>query len=106
MAVKNSVFRENWVGINVASMKTTFFLPFLCQHGPTFCPQKAQIRNSLNNILVKKDRNYIIINFVTLRLTKVKFLKICFLPFLTQIGQKFGASLNILQMWHLQLYLP
>ena len=29
----------------------------------------AQIRNSLNSILVKKYSNYIIINFVTLRLT-------------------------------------
>ena len=68
-------------------MKTTF-LPFLTQPGPTFWPQKAQIRNSLLSILVKKDRNYIIVNFV-----KVKFLKIVsFLPFLTQIGQKFGSK--------------
>ena len=61
----------------------------LTQTGPTFWPQKAQIRDSLNSILVKKDRNYIIINCVTLRLTKEKLLKmISFLPFLTQIGQK------------------
>ena len=73
-------------------MKTTF-LQFLTWPGPTLWPQKAQIRNSLNNILVQKD-NHIIITFMTLRLTKVKFLKIIsFLPFLMQIGQKFGPKL-------------
>ena len=42
--------------------------------------------------IVKKNGNYII-NFVTLRLTKVKLLKITsFLPFLTQIRQKFGPK--------------
>ena len=56
MAVKNFVFRESWVGSMVAGMKTTFFIVF-------------DIRNSLNNILAKKGRNYIIINFVTLKLT-------------------------------------
>ena len=40
----------------------------MTQPEPTFWPQKIQIRNSLNIILVKKDRNYIIINFVNLRL--------------------------------------
>ena len=68
MVVKNFVFRQDWVGRKVAGMKKPF-LPFLTQPGPTFWPQKTQIRNSLNSILVKKDRNYIIINFVTLRLT-------------------------------------
>ena len=34
-----------------------------------FWHQNVQIMNSLNNNLVKKDRDYIIINFVTLRLT-------------------------------------
>ena len=69
------------------------FLPFLTQPGHTYWPQKSQIRNSLNSILVKKGKNYIVINFVTLRLTKVKFLKITsFLPFLTQIGQMFGPK--------------
>ena len=68
MAVKNFIFRENWVGIKVVGMKQPF-LPFLTQPGPTFWPQKAQIRNSLNSILVKEGRNYIIINFVTLWLT-------------------------------------
>ena len=64
MALKNFLFRQNWVGRKVAGMKT--FFPFLTQPGPTLWPQKAQIRNSLNSILVKKYRNYIIIiNFVT-----------------------------------------
>ena len=76
------------------------FLPFLIQPGPIFWPQKAQIRNSLNSILVKKDR-YIIINFVTLRLTKVKFLKIIsFLPFLTQIRQTFGTNTHQMQHFY------
>ena len=65
MAVKNFVFRQNWVGRKVAGKKKNLFLPFLTQPGPTFWPQKAQRRNSLNNILVKKDRHYIIINFMT-----------------------------------------
>ena len=56
-------FRENWVGSKVAGMKT--ILAFLTQPGSTSWPQKVQIRIFLNNILVKKDRNYIIINFVT-----------------------------------------
>ena len=45
------------------------FLTFLTQPGPAFFPEKAKIRNSLNSILVKKDRNYVITNFMTLRLT-------------------------------------
>ena len=64
--MKNFVFRENWVGSKVAGMKTTS--PFLMQPEPTLWPQKVQIRNSLKSILVRKYRNYIIINFVTLRL--------------------------------------
>ena len=68
MAVKNFVFRENWVGNNVAGMKVTF-LPFLTQSGHTFWPQKAQLNYSFRNILIKKDKNYTIVNFVTLRLT-------------------------------------
>ena len=68
MAVKNFFFRQNWVSRkNVAGMEKPF-LPFLAQPEPTFWHQKTQIRNSLNSILVKKDRNYIIINLVTLRL--------------------------------------
>ena len=83
-------------------------LPFLTQPGPTFWPQKTQIRNSLNNILVKKDRNYInyyqICDFKTDKI-KVKLLRIIsFLPFWTQIGQKVDP--NILQVQHFQLYLP
>ena len=69
MAVKNFVFRQNWVGRKVAGIKKTFFGHFWPNLDPHFGPQKAQIRNLLNRILVKKDRNYIIVNFVTLRLT-------------------------------------
>ena len=65
MAVKNFVFRQNWVDSKVAGMKKNLLLT---QPGPTCWPQKAQIRNSLNNILIKKDSHYIFINFVTLRL--------------------------------------
>ena len=68
MAVKNFVFRQNWVGRKMAGMKKTFFAIFK----PTWThilPQKAQIRNSWNSILVKKNRNYIITNFMTLRMT-------------------------------------
>ena len=76
MAVKNVVFtRPNWVGRKVVGMKKKLFLPFLTKPGPTFWPHKAQIRNSLNSILVKKYRNYIS-NFVNLRLTKVKLVNI------------------------------
>ena len=41
MAVKNFVFRENWVGSKVAGMET-IFLPFLTQPGPTFGPEKPK----------------------------------------------------------------
>ena len=67
MVVKNFVFnfRQDWVDRKVAGMKKIYF----CHFWPYLDPQKAQIRNFLNSILIKKDRNYIIINFVTLRLT-------------------------------------
>ena len=78
-------------------MKTTF----LChtQPGPRFCPHPKglNIRNSLDSILIfnqlkrlKTEASSIITNFVTFRLTKVKFLKIIsFMPFLIQIGHFF-----------------
>ena len=92
MAVKNFVFRENWVGSKVAGIKTTFITIF----DPTWThilDQKAQIKDSLNSILVKKDKDHIIINFDTLRLNKAKFLKIIiFLSFFTKTGQKFGPN--------------
>ena len=66
------------------------------QPGRTFCSQSKglNIRNSLNSILLfdqleilKTEASSVITNFVTLRLTKVKFLKIIsFMPFLIQIG--------------------
>ena len=37
MAVKNFVFRQNWVGRKVAGMKNTFFAVF-DPPGPTFWP--------------------------------------------------------------------
>ena len=49
MAVKNFVFRENWVGSKVTGMKTTFFVIF----DPTWLGStvslapKAEIRNCL-----------------------------------------------------------
>ena len=70
MAVKNYFFRQNWVGRKVAGMKKSFFAIFE-RIWTQFWAQKAQIRNSLNSILVKKDKNYIIINFVTLRLNSL-----------------------------------
>ena len=57
MAVRNFVFRQDWVG-----MKKNFFAIF----NPTWThilPQKTQIRIFLNSVLVKKDRNYIITKF-------------------------------------------
>ena len=47
------------------------FVPFLTQPGPTSWPQKAQVRNFLNSILVKKHRNSIIINLWLLQLTNL-----------------------------------
>ena len=76
MVVMIFVFRQDWVGRKVAGMKKTFFAFFdwTCTH---ILALKVQIKNFLNSILVKKDRNYIIINFVTLRLlNKVKLFNI------------------------------
>ena len=66
MIVKNFIFRQEWVGRKVAGMKKTFFTIFY----PT-CTHILALKspNFLNSILFKKDRNYIIINFVTLRMT-------------------------------------
>ena len=81
-------FAERWL-----VWKKKPFLPFLTRPAPTFWPKKYQTRNSLSSSLVKKDRNYIIINFLTLRL-KWNYWKLsAFLPFLTQIGQKFGPNI-------------
>ena len=51
MAVKNFVFRENWIGNKVAGMKTTFVAIFdpIWTH---ILASKTQIRNFLNSILV------------------------------------------------------
>ena len=56
MAVRNFVFRQNWVGRKVVGTKKKTFFPFLTQLGPPrFWPQKTQIRESLNSILVKTE---------------------------------------------------
>ena len=80
MAVKNFVFRGNWVDSKVAGMKTTFFAIFnptwthiLDPKGPKFNSFRSILVKKERNyiiILVKKERNYIIIPFVTLELTK------------------------------------
>ena len=61
MAVKNFVyFRQDWFSRMVAGIKKTFFCHFwpnLDKHFATH-PQKAQIRNSLNSILVNKAVYY------------------------------------------------
>ena len=59
MAVKNFVFKENWVGSKVAGMKTAFFAIFdPTWPRPIIWPQKTQIRNSLNSILIKEGKLY------------------------------------------------
>ena len=87
---KNFVFWENEVGSKVAGMKTTFYTIFDPTWTHILAP-KAQIKNSLNSVLVNKK--LFTINFKTLGLTKLKFLKIIsFLPFLTQIGQNIWSK--------------
>ena len=41
MALKNVSFREKWVGVEVASIKTAFFT-VLTQRGPSFWPPYGQ----------------------------------------------------------------
>ena len=64
MTVKNFVFRESWVISKVAGTKRTFFDPTWTH----IVAPKGPKNNSFRNIFVKKGRNYIIINFLTLRL--------------------------------------
>ena len=72
MTVRKFDIRKNWVGIEVASMKIAFFLPFLAQFGTLFWPQQVQIWDSLNRILIfnplERHKLYYI-NYVTLGLT-------------------------------------
>ena len=68
MAVKNFVLRENSVDNKVAGMKATFFAIFDRKMDPYLGPQKTQIRNSFNSILVKK-KQIILLSILTLRLT-------------------------------------
>ena len=92
MVVKNFVLVKTGLIVRWLVWKQPF-LSFLTQPEPTVWPQKDEIRNSLKSILVRKNINYIIINFMILGLTKMKFLKIkFFLPFLIKLRQKFGPK--------------
>ena len=64
MVVKSFVFRQDWVGRKVAGMKKTFFVIFdpTCTH---ILALKSPNKEFVKQHLVKKDRNHIIINFVT-----------------------------------------
>ena len=67
IAVKNFVFLEIWVEEEVTDMKITCFVIF-SQTGPTFWPQKTQLWNCLNNILIfnqLKRQNYQLYYFET-----------------------------------------
>ena len=67
MAVKNFVFRGRWVSSKVAGIKITGFVIF----EPTWThisALKGPNKRLLEQFFVNKDKNYIIINFVTLRL--------------------------------------
>ena len=70
MDVKNFVFRKNWIYRKVAGMKKHFFVIFDPTWSHIVAPKSPN--KEFLNILVKKDRNYIIINFVSLRLTREK----------------------------------
>ena len=61
MVVKNFIFRQDWAGRKVAGMKKTFFAIF----DPTGTYILA-LKSPNKEFLLKKDRNYIIINVVTL----------------------------------------
>ena len=91
MAV-NFVFQENWIASKLAGMKTTcaIFEPtwthILAPKGPNI---------ELLKKYFSQERQIILWSILWLSdwLTKVKFLKIIsFLPFLTQIRQKFGPK--------------
>ena len=92
MAVKNFVFRENWVGCVVAGMNIAF-LSFLTQPGPTVHPKKAQVWNSLNNFIfnqLERQKLYYY-QLSDIKTHESKNLENNqFLLFLTQLGQAFG----------------
>ena len=64
MALKNFSFRENWVGIEVANMKITFFAIFDSTWAHILAPKKAKILE-----LLKQN-----INFQSLWKTEVTLL--------------------------------
>ena len=68
MVLKNFIFRQDWVGRKVTDMKKNLFFAIF---NPTWThilvlktPNKEFLKQHF-----RKDRKYIIINFVTLRLT-------------------------------------
>ena len=65
MDVQNFVFRENQVGSKVAGIKTTVFKTTWTNSLTPESPNKEFLKEHL----VKKNKTYIIINVVTLRLT-------------------------------------
>ena len=52
MVVQKFVFRKNWVGSKVVAGINTISFAIFDQFGPTFWPQKTQMKNSLNRLLV------------------------------------------------------
>ena len=97
---KNFVFRENWVGSKVTGLKTTFFTIFDPIWTHILAP-KVQIKNSLNSVSINKK--LFTINFITLGLTTLKFLKIIsFLPFFDTNWAKHLAQMSF-KMWHFYL---
>ena len=83
MAVKNFVFRENWVGSMVVSMKITLFAifwPKLDSNVPKRLKYGILYKQYFNFQSIRKT-SYIITNYKTLRLAKVKTLAKCALGY-------------------------
>ena len=99
MVVRNFVFRQDWVRRKVAGMKKTFFAIF----EPTWThilalkgPNKEFL---IQNFSYERQKLYYqFCDFKTDQLRWNYWILSVFLPFLTQIGQKFGP--NTLKMQH------
>ena len=90
MAVKNFVFRENWVGSMVMSMKITLFVifwPKLDSNVPKRLKYGILYKQYFNFQSIRKT-SYIITNYKTLRLAKVKTLTKCALGYQPPPPQK------------------
>ena len=111
MAVKNFVFRKNWVGSEVASMKIAFFPSFdptnLDPHFGTNRPNMGFLKQNFNFQPLRKTEANIITSYVTLALTNLGLRKNLennsFLLFLTQSGRK-KSSPNFLQICYFLLF--